>query len=174
MATARAIFRWTMIVALVSLSRAQTIDLRGYQLNSVAVGLIPVFDHDFRGAIRCGNAKAANAVVDLVRLRANTHAGSPGLPSLHAVSDERGSFRVWVPEGDWMLIVRTTCEKPMSPFSQTLLRVGHRIHVSYELSKDSTRVLSVEMQTGEMGVVGNGEPEVEIGMDGRNGNGPIY
>jgi hypothetical protein len=65
MAMARAILFWATIFALVSLSRVQTLELGGYQLNSGALGLIPVFDHDLRGFIRRGDAKSANAKVDL-------------------------------------------------------------------------------------------------------------
>lgn len=163
MATARAILISTTILAVASLSRAQTIDLSGYQVNSAALGLIPVFDHDLRGFIRCGDAKSANAKIDLVKLSRDLSAWTSGLPMLHANSDERGAFHLWVPEGDWMLIVRATCEQSVSPWSQTLLRVGHAIHISRQVSNQSIRVLDVKMETGEMQVVRNGEPEMESG-----------
>jgi len=174
MAMVRAILLSTTMVAPVSLSRAQTIDLVGYQLNSATFGLVPVFDHDVRGVIRCGDAKSANAKVDLVKLRGSTSAGASRLPSLHTNSDERGSFGLWVPEGDWMLIVRATCRNSVSPWSRTLLRIGHAIHVSPEVSKHSIRALNVKMETGEMQVVSNGEPETEIRMDGEKGKDPIF
>ena len=66
MVIARAVCLSIAFFAVASLSRAQTIDLGGYQLNPAILGLIPVFDHDLRGFIRCGDAKPANAKVDLV------------------------------------------------------------------------------------------------------------
>jgi hypothetical protein len=163
-----------MIVALVSLSRAQTVDLGGYQLNSAALGLIPVLDHDLRGVVRCGDAKSANAKVDLVDLRSHSAAGISVLPSLHTNSDERGSFRLWVSAGNWVLIVRATCGKSDSPSSPTLLRVGQPIDVSRDASNDTIRVLNVEMQAGEVQVVRNGEPEMTSGMSAGKRKGPIY
>jgi hypothetical protein len=62
----------------------------------------------------------------------------------------------------------------MSPWSQTLLRVGPAIHISSEVSKHPIRELNVKMETGEMQVVRNGEPEMEIGMNGGKGKDPIY
>jgi len=171
-AMGRVILRWTIIVALVSLARAQTIDLGGYQLSSEAFGLTPVFDHDLRGVIRCGDVKSANARVDLVKLQTASPRVASRLPSLQTNSDERGAFRLWVPEGDWMLIVRATCE--VSAPAQTMFRVGHEIHVSRGLSGHSIRELNVEMQTGEMQVVGDGETEMTTAMRGGKGKDPIY
>jgi hypothetical protein len=173
-AMGRVILRWTIIVALVSLARAQTIDLGGYQLSSEAFGLTPVFDHDLRGVIRCGDVKSANARVDLLKLHTASPKVASRLPSLQTNSDERGSFRLWVPEGDWMLIVRATCQVSAPGFAQTMFRVGHEIHVSRGVSGHSIRELNVEMQTGEMRVVKDGETEMTTAMRGGKGKDPIY
>lgn len=76
---------------------AQSIDLDGYQLTSERIGLVPVFNHDLRGRVRCEDANSARAKIDLIEVRHERAFVVPTIPTLHTESDEHGSFNIWVP-----------------------------------------------------------------------------
>ena len=143
--------------------RGQKIDLDGYKLSPKSVGLVPVFDHNIRGHIRCGNAPLATAKIDVLQTRRNKWPLLPQVPTLHTESDKQGSFHAWVPRGNWMLIVRATCE------SETFLplagvRVGQLIEISSAASKHSSREVLIDMQTRKMEVIKDGNVEFAIAM----------
>jgi hypothetical protein len=144
--------------------QGQKIDLDGYKLSSENVGLVPVFGHNVRGHIRCGNAPLTTAKIDVIEARRNKRPLAPKTLVLHAESGEQGSFHVWVPRGDWTLIVRASCENQIFGLPFAEVRVGQAIEISSSTSNDSSREVAIDMQTRKMEVIKDGKVELAIAM----------